>query len=431
MKKIITTILILAMAVSNPVKVKALTLDEARSLAEANYPLIQDFDLISLTEQYNLENASKAWLPQIEVGLQATWQTAVASYPGVLTEMLKKQGVEMKGLDKFQYKAAIDVKQTIWDGGKIRASKEVMEAEAEEQRANNRTDLFKLRERVDQIYFGILLLEEQKRALGSATELLESNLTKVEALLRNGAAMQSDADAIQAELLTTNQQTVSVESQITAYRQILALYTGATASEVLEVPADIGIPLTSQDYAARPEYRLMDARINTIEAKKRQINMSVMPTIGAFAQGFFGYPGLDFMKAMIKRDPGFNAMIGVKASWEIGSLYTKQNKLKALDTQAERIRVAREVFDFNSDLQDSERRNELERLRKISQDDDKIIELRARVRRASEAQLREGVIDPTTLLQRITEEKNAKITANTHRIEYLKTLYQLRSLYNL
>jgi len=133
---------------------------------------------------------------------------------------------------------------------------------------------------------------------------------------------------------------------------------------------------------------------------------------------------------MMNRDPNFNALIGVKATWNIASLYTKKNRLKQLATARERIEVGRDVFKFNTSLQATQQRNEIKRLRDIAERDGKIVELRRRVRVASEARLREGVVEPTDLLLRITEEKNANIAANSHRIEYLKAVYELKSTLN-
>ena len=408
----------------------ALTLPEARRLAVENYPLIRDYNLISLTEQFTLENASKAWLPQVGVGGQATWQTGVAAYPDVLREMLSQRGLSLKGMGKFQWKGQAQIEQMIWDGGRIKASQDVVAREAEESRISNDVELYRLRGRIDDIYFGLLLLAQQKEAVTSSVSLLQANLDRVNSLVRNGAAMQSDADVIEAELLCANQQLLSIEESMKAYRSVLSLYVGPRADEPLEEPIAMAVPMANDSHL-RPERRLMAARRATLDARSAMVRRDCMPQVGAFAQGYFGYPGMNFMEAMMSRNPSFNVMVGVSVKWNIGSLYTRKNKLLSLQASADRIDVAQQVFDFNIDVQVSQERIEIERLRKISESDASIVELRGRVRKASEARLREGIVEPTSLLLRITDEKNAIISANSHRIEYLKALYQLQNTLNV
>ena len=418
-----------AMLMATAVAASALTLQEARDAARENYPLVKDYNLLALTEQYTLENASKAWLPQVSAGLQATWQTDVVAYPDVLKEMLTLRGVEMKGMDKLQYKASVDVRQMIWDGGRVSAQKEIAKAESEEARRANDVELYQLQGRVDQLYFSILLLEEQEATITQTITLLSSNLDKVKSLVRNGAAMQSDADAVEVELLSTQQQLQSVKRSITSFKQILGIYIGQKGDYELEEPIEIAVT-PSNEANHRPEYLLMSAREATLDAKLKEIKASCMPQIGAFAQGYYGYPGLNFMDAMMNRKPTLNAIIGISASWNISSFYTKKNRQLTLATAADRIEVAKEKLQFNTDIQADQQRNEISRLREISVTDKDITALRTRVRIASEAKLREGVVEPTDLLLRITEEKNSIIAANMHRIQYLQAIYSLQNILN-
>ena len=407
----------------------ALTLAEARNLAMEKYPLVHEYNLIALSEQYTVDNAAKAWLPQVGVGTNASWQSAVAAYPDVLKEMLEQRGLDMKGMSRWQWKASVDVEQMIWDGGRVKASQEIAGREAEIDRISDEVEIYQLQKRIDEIYFGILLLGEQQKALASTIDLLRANLDKVNALVRNGAAMQSDADAIEAELLLAGQQSISVEASQRAYRSILEIYIGEKAHEIIEIPEVPAIPGTN-DCADRPEQKLMDARKSLLLAKQQQIKSDSRPRIGAFIQGYFGYPGLNFMEAMMSRNPTFNAMAGVSISWNLGSLYTRKNKLLSLETASERIDVARNVFDLNTEIQATGQRGEIEKLYELTKSDKAIVELRQRVRNASEARLREGIVEPTDLLLRITDEKNAVISANTHHIQYLKAIYQLQNTLN-
>ncbi len=399
-------------------------------MAQEQYPLMRDYNLIELTSQYTVANAAKAWLPQLGLNAQATWQSGVASYPEVLKEMLEQRGLNMKGIDKFQYKASLDVNQMIWDGGRVKAQQVIARKEAQENAFSNDVEMHKVRSTINDIYFGLLLLQQQDQALSASLELLRANLDRVRSLVRNGAAMASDADAIEAELLATCQQQTSVRASADAYREVLSLYIGSRAQEELAEPAELPLP-GSNNSSMRPEQQLLTARSATLLARESEVKASVKPQIGAFAQGYFGYPGMNFMEAMMNRKPSFNAMIGLTASWSVSSLYTKKNKLLSLQTSRERLDVARDVFERNTDIQATQQRSEINRLRQISETDADIVALRARVRQASEARLREGIVEPTDLLLRITDEKNAVIAANSHHIEYLQAIYNLHTTLNI
>ena len=224
-------------------------------------------------------------------------------------------------MSKFQWKAQVDVQQTIYDGGRIRASQEVARHEAEEKRLSDDVELYQLRNRIDDIYFGLLLLIQQQDAILSSLRMLEGNLKRVKSLVRNGAAMQSDADAIEAELLSAGQQLTSVKASMRAYRCALTIYIGEKANEELELPPMPAVTPTN-DSGRRPEQQLLTARQMSLKARQEQVKTETMPHIRAFAQGYFGYPGMNFMEAMLNRNPSFNALLGVSVSWNIGALYT-------------------------------------------------------------------------------------------------------------
>ena len=194
------------------------TLDECRRLAREHYPEIRQYDLVRRTEEYTLSNARRAWLPQLSLAAQATWQTEVPSFPDALAGMLAQQGIDMPGMNKDQYKVALELNQTLWDGGRSEADKRIARAEAEEQVRSADVDLYALQGRVDNLFFGILLLDERIAQTSLTLDLLRSNLEKVRALQRNGVAMQTDADAVEAELLTVNQQLTQVTASRESYR---------------------------------------------------------------------------------------------------------------------------------------------------------------------------------------------------------------------
>ena len=424
MKKVLL-ILLVAMSVSG---VAAQSLDECRRLAREHYPEIRQYDLISQTEQYNLSNAVRAWIPQVALSAQVTYQSATPAYPDAFNAILQANGMEMDGVRKDQYKIAVDVSQNIWDGGFSKANRLMAEAEAEEQRRCVDVSVYALQSRIDNIYFGILLLDERVAQTEMLISVLESNLSRMRAYCENGVARQVDADVVEAELLSARQTLAQVLSSRASYRRMLELFIGCTLSDdKLERPVMRDLPPFTP---ARPELAMFSAQENRLSAQRKAINTSVMPRLSAFAQGFYGYPGLDMFKSMVSSDWSFNAIVGVRMSWNIGAFYTKKNNLDKLDLAQKQLDVQRDVFLFNTQMQIVQDEGEITRLRHAVDEDERIVELRRRVRVTAESQLENGVIDATDLLRKIADERDAALAQSVHEIELLQAVYRLKTTLN-
>ena len=401
----------------------AQTLEECQQLACDHYPEIRQYDLIRQSEQYDLSNAARSWLPQVSFSAQATWQNRVPEFPSALSGMLDQAGVSLRGLDKDQYKVALEVNQTIWDGGQSQADRRVIEATADEHRQATEVDLYAVKGRVNDLYFGILLLEERLGQTDLTIALLQSNLDKVRSLVTNGVAMQTDADAVEAELLSVQQQRVQIEASRASYRRMLELFIGQRLAERLERPELVG---AVSGESARPELAWIDAQQERLAAQALSVKSATRPRFGVFAQGYYGYPGLDYFAGMVSTDWTWNALIGVKMSWNFGAYYTKKNRLSNLRVVQQQLDIQRDVFLFNTDLQVAEEQGNISRLRRALADDDRIVALRRSVREAAESKLRNGVIDTNDLLRKITDEASARSARSLREVELLKAIYELK-----
>lgn len=405
-----------------------ITLDECIEKAIQNYPIIKKYDLIARTGTINLSDINKSWLPGIKAYGQISVQNAVPEFPEIFTDILEQMGQQMQGMKHAQYKAGIDITQNIWDGGASKSNRAIRRAETTESKAAVDVQLYALREKVQNLYFGILLMDEQIRQSESTISLLKANHTQLTAMFDNGAAMQSDADMIEAQILTMGQRITEAQSTVDSYRKMLETYIGETiGSRRLTKPsADIPLTLTSN----RPELKLSDARLKLNEAKENTVNTTVMPRLGLFAQTYYGYPGFNYFENMINRDLSFNILAGVKISWNIDSFYMRKNSRKKLEIASADITTERDIFLFNSRLLTQSQIESINGLKKIIDDDAKIIELRANVRKAAETQLENGIIDTTALLAKITDENQARLSAGYHEIQLLQLIHQLKYTLN-
>ena len=405
----------------------AQTLEACQQLACDHYPEIRQYDLIRQSEQYDLSNAARSWLPQVSFSAQATWQNRVPEFPSALSGMLDQAGVSLRGLDKDQYKVALEVNQMIWDGGQSQADRRVIEATADEHRQATEVDLYAVKGRVNDLYFGILLLEERLGQTDLTIALLQSNLDKVRSLVTNGVAMQTDADAVEAELLSVQQQRVQIEASRESYRRMLELFIGQRLAERLERPELVE---AVSGESARPELAWIDAQQERLAAQELSVKSATRPRFGVFAQGYYGYPGLDYFAGMVSTDWTWNALIGVKMSWNFGAYYTKKNRLSNLRVAQQQLDIQRDVFLFNTDLQVAEEQGNISRLRRALADDDRIVALRRSVREAAESKLRKGVIDTNDLLRKITDEASARSARSLREVELLKAIYELKYTIN-
>lgn len=405
-----------------------ITIEECVRLAEDNYPLIKKYELLSATREIDLSDINTSWLPRIGAYGQVTGQNVVPSFPKPLTGVLEQMGQEMKGLGKVQYKVGVDVSQTIWDGGTSAVRRDMTRSREETQRATLDVELYSVRERVENLYFAVLLTEEQIAQNQVTQNLLISNLEKLRAMLRNGTAMQSDLDMVEAQSLTLAQNIAMAQNAVKGYRCVLGIFTGKNLENQQFTRPTATEPQSSE--SERPELKLFESRLRLNRLSDRLTDTSLMPKIGFFAQAYYGYPGFDYFKSMINRDLSFNILAGVKVSWNIDSFYTRKNSSRKTLVNAENIAADRDLFIFNSDMQTASQRVAIEGIRNIMKDDSKIIELRSNVRKAAESQLENGIIDATALLTKISDENLARLTAQLHTIQLLQEIYKLKYILN-
>lgn len=404
------------------------TLEECIALAEENYPIISKYDLLEQTKEVNLSNINKGWLPQINLYGQGTVQNDTPSLPESLTNIINQTGTNIAGLNEWQYRIGADISQNIWDGGTSKVHRKIERAEDAERQAAIDVQLYAVRERVEDLYFGILLMDAQIEQVKNMQLLLQSNLDKLRIMQSNGTAMQSDVDMVEAEYLGTVQQLTQAESASQSYRNVLGLFMGKSIVGQKLVKPEAIIP---QDLMpSRPELKYFEKQLQTNEARNASITANMMPKIGLFAQLYYGYTGFDYFENMMNRNPSFNILAGVKLSWNIGALYNKKNDRMKLKLSSDNINVERDIFLFNINLQSHSQLDHIDELKAVIKNNDRIVELRTNVRKAAESQLDNGVIDATALLTKLTDEKQARLTAAYHEIQLLQSIYELKYTLN-
>lgn len=415
-KFIVAILLILASTTT------AQTLEECQKAAEKNYPLIKQYGLIAQTTELTVSNIQKEWLPKIAVSAQATYQSNVVAWPERIQSIYQQMGLAMKGLKKDQYKMAIDLQQTLYDGGTIASKQAIARQEAKVQEAENQTKLYQVHHRVNEMYFALLLLNEQIKLNNNVKSLLLASENKLAAMVKSGTAATSDLDNIKAERLSAEQQYTSLKAEQQMLQHILTTFCGIKVENV-QKPTPVSTDILTNN---RPELQLFNSKLKLSEVQEKALNTRLHPTLALFAQGYYGYPGMNMFNDMIDHKWRLNGIVGVKLSWNVGALYTRKNDKARLRLQRELIENERKVFLFNNSMEQIRQNSNINRFKTMMQTDKEIIALRTNVRKAAESKLLHGIIDVNSLLREINNENAAKVQWAIHEIDMLKEMYNLK-----
>lgn len=397
---------------------ETITLEQCYQWSRENYPLIKKQELIKKAEQYTTENALKGWLPQVNITAQATYQNDVTQFP------VKLPNVNVEPLSKDQYKVFADVSQTIYDGGNIRNQKNLAKIQSEVQTIQTEVELDKLKERINQLYFGILQTNKQWTQLQFTKLDIKEGIKKAEAQLKNGVIFRSNLDVLKAELVKIEQKEIELQAIKQNFVQMLSYFIKKNIDENTQLETPEKILLTKNNN--RSELKLFDAQKQLLETQRKIINTKNTPKLGAFFQGGYGKPGFN----MLKNEFDIFYIGGIRLNIPISGFYTQKNDLALLENQSQEIEIQRENFLFNQNFIEIQQRNDLEKIQNLIDKDNELIELRKNIKTASLAQLENGVINTNDYLREVTAEEQAILTKITHEIQYLLTQYNLKANLN-
>ena len=393
------------------------TLQSIESLSIKNYPLIKQAAILNQTAQYSIDNIKKALYPQFSINGQATYQSDVTSIS------LPIAGFKANPLSKDQYKATAELQQTIYDGGINKKMQAVALASARVEILKNEVDLYKLKERVTQVYCAVLYTNEVIDQMNLLQKDLENALQKIEALYRNGMVFKNNVLQIKAQLLKNNQK---LEEAIAAKRIVV---------DALELLANISIPnnahfelpaegtINTEDMElTRPELFLFEAQKSSIEKQLGLVNAKTNPKLGAFVQTGYGKPGLN----MLKNDFDWFSIGGVKLQWSLGGYYTAKKEKNILQNQAALVQNEKETYSLNNRVQLRQQVDEIAKLEKLIQSDKQIVELRDQIKNTSLVQLNNGVITANDYLKEINEYDLANQALVQHQTQLIQSKLQFQ-----
>jgi outer membrane protein TolC len=390
---------------------KMITLEECYDLAKQNYPLVKQRNLILKSTEYSLQNASKAYLPQVAINGQATYQSDVTSLP------IKLPGVDIPTLNKDQYKLYAEVNQPLYDGGMVKQQKRMQEANAVVEEQKLEVELYKLKERINQVFFGVLLIDEQLTLTELIRKDIRNAMDKTEAAIANGAAFKTNLDILKAENLKLNQRLIELKANRKAYLEILSLY----INQSLETGTTLVKPskLVVSQTVNRPELRVFENQTKNMAIQNDVLKAKNLPKFNLFVQGGYGRPALNFLSNK------FEAYYigGIRMHWSLTGLYTLKQDKAILDINRQNIDLQKELFLYNTNFVLKQQSSEVSKLQELLQSDDEIISLRSSIKESANAQLENGVISSTDYLREVNAEDQARGNQALHEIQLLMAVY--------
>lgn len=390
-----------------------LTLSECYNLAEKNYPLVKQRELISSSTSYTLQNAMRGYWPQLSINGQATYQSDVTSVP------VRIPGMEISPPPKDQYKLFAEVSQVVYDGGTIQHQKEFARENglAEEKRLN--VEMYKIREKINELYFGILLMDEQIVLDQILEKDIETGITKTKAGIEYGTVLKSQLDILLAERLRIQQHSIDITATREAYLQMLALFLNQalTSPVTLEKPAIV----VSANEINRPELELYEAQHRIAAQQERLIGSRSKPKFSLFLQSGIGRPALN----MLSNEAEGYYIGGIRMSIPVFSLYTSKNDRALILNQKKQIDVQKDVFLFNTKLSMSRQNGEISRLNQLLAKDDELIQLRSSIKASALSQMENGVITSSDYLREVNAENQARQSKSLHEVQLLLAQYTL------
>lgn len=389
-----------------------INLDSCLILARRNYPQIKQLDLLVKTGETTVTILNKAWLPQVNVNAQASYQSDVTSLdiniPGFPTP---------DPLNKDQYKFYADIGQIIYDGGSINLQKKITRANAKLEISKVETELYKLNDRILQLYFGILLSQFQQKSLDLLEKDLVEQINKATVAYNAKTIAANTLYLIQAEKLKLDQRRIDLNSQKNQLLQMLSVFINRnleTNAELIEPPNPILSPVIQ-----RPELQLVDQQIYLSNLQLKLNRSKSIPKINLFGQFGYSNPALNFLKNEFQ----LYYIGGIKLNWNFSALYQYRSETKVSILNKNLAELQRESFLFNTRLNLMQQNQDIQKYVQLLKSDKELIELRIKIKNASRSQYENGIITVSDYLRELNAEEQARTTEFIHKVQFLQSQY--------
>jgi len=409
----IPLILLLAFSLQLSALQAQVTLENCQQWTREHYPLLRQQALHDASLQLRLEQLDKQRLPQFAALAKANLQSEAIKVP------FSAPGQEPIELPLYGLQAYGEATYTIYDGGVIKATKALENQQYQVSRQALEVDLYQLRQQVNQLYLGILQMRAQDSLLQYARHTLESRLDAVEAGVRHGIALPTEADRIRVELLRIDANREEAKGREKSLLATLNAYTGKELDENTTLQP-LQIRLTSfQTPTQRPELQLFDLQKQQLLAQSPLIHAKTKPKVNAFIQAGLGYPNpLNFFDTEVSP----YGIAGLQLRWNFWDWGQSKKELEVLSVKSQLIDNQKQTFEFNVRLQDGRFSEEAAKLANLIANDRKIADLQHNILQQVQAQLEHGTATAADYIAQLNAELQARLSLRLHELQ-LQQLY--------
>ena len=417
------SIFLLVGSIAFPQALDSLTLEYCYKLTETNYPLACQKELLAGSSELKVKNFEKNWLPQMNLNGNVSLQSDVTAF--AIPRIAGLPSIESPTISKDWYKLTLDVNQSLYEGNVTAYQKKLEGMNLKADQKSLQIELYKLKERINQVYMSIFLVNENEKLLKSNQERLEAKLKEVKSAVANGTQLSSNADAIEVELMKIDQQFMEVRIDRTAAFKILSELTSTEIPETTKLSFP-QIRINSFTFDNRRfETELFDIQESRVGVMKNMITTKWNPKVSAYGQLGYGRPGLNMLSNTF--DPWW--VVGARLSWNFFNWNMNKNEKKIYDIQTKIIQTQKESFDKNIRISSESDLAQITKFSEMFQKDQEIIEVRARITKSASSQLDNGVITSSDYITRLNEETQARLSMQLHKVQL--ELAKLTYLYNL
>ena len=391
------------------------TLESIIEKANSNYPLIKQKGYLEQNRNFNLAALNRAYLPQISINGQATYQSDVTEIP----IKINIPGFSIDPLSKDQYKVVADVNQILFDGGKIHQQKNLTRASELVEQEKVNAEMQKMREKVRQLYLGVLMMDEQLKQVDLIENDLQNGINKMQSAVKNGTALRSHLAVLQAEKHKNNQRKTELSSTRNTLLKTISLFTGSTIDDKSKFISPLSSLQVQESFLIRrPELKVFEAQEKFTDTQKKLLGVKSLPRLSLFGQGGYGKPGLN----MLLNEFDWFYIAGARLQWNLGELYSLSAERKSNAISKSSIQVQKEIFLLNASITAEQYRNDITKYKLLISEDNEIVDLRNEIMKASKAQLDNGVITSSDYIREMNAADQARQNLLLHQLQLIQTV---------
>jgi outer membrane protein TolC len=398
-------------------RAQELSIEDCYKAVRQNYPLVKQLELISKSTAYSIENAGKGYLPQVNINGQISYQTDVTKIP------VQLPGMNIPEMSKDQYRVFAEASQVLYDGGTIKQRQNLAKVNGAIETQKLEVELYKLQERVNQLFFGVLFITEQLQQNNLIKKDIQLGIDKANTAVANGSGLKSSVNVLRAELLKVEQRGIEQRYSRKGFLDMLGLFINKTLPENTKLLKPDVTTLKSETTPVseirRPELKLYDDQRSGLDEQEHAIAIKNRPKFSFFLQGGVGKPALN----MLSTGTEPFAIGGLKMSWPLSGLYTSKKEKAIVDVNRKGIDLQKETFVLNTNILLKQQDAELQKLTELMASDEEIIRLRAGVKKVSAVQLENGAINTSDYLRDVNAEDQARQSKLLHEIQLIIAQY--------